>query len=265
MLNSLLSWRGVLVQLIFPPGIIIIAILLFYILLVYKKKKIATFFMLFLVSFLLLFSSWMGEYLFLRPLEERYMVNKGIFKERMNFSNPVIVVLSGDSIIRGSLTEEVNTEVGEITLARLIGAYFLYKDIGCPIIVSGGIIPGVGDNISAASAMKELLVRLGVPEENILTEGRSTTTLENAIFTMDLIEKYNYQEAILVTSAVHMPRAILAFKNRGVAISPVPVNFLYKNIQPDILDILPNRSSWEHNLRALHEWVGLFYYRIINR
>ena len=265
MIYSILSWRGFFMQLIFPPGIIIVAILLLYILLIFKKNKIATILMLFLVSYLFLLSSWVGEYLFLRPLEEGYIQNRDIFKERMNLTNPVIVVLSGDSIIKNLLTEEADAEVGEITLSRLIGGYFLYKEMGCPIIVSGGIIPGVDDNISAAIVMKELLVRLGVPEENVLTESWSTTTLENAVFTMDLIEKYNFQEAILVTSAVHMPRAMLAFKNRGVVISPAPVNFLYKDSQPDILDILPNRSSWEHNLRALHEWVGLFYYRIISR
>ena len=103
-----------------PPGIIIIAILLLYILLIFKKKKIATFFVLFLVSFLFLFSYWFGEYLFLRPLEERYILNRDISKESMNLANPVIVVLSGDSITGSLLTGEENDEVGEITMARLM-------------------------------------------------------------------------------------------------------------------------------------------------
>ena len=248
-----------------PPGVIIIAILLLYILLIFKKKKIATLFMLFLVFFLFLFSSWFGEYLFLRPLEERYILNRDISKESMNLTNPVIVVLSGDSITGSLLTGEENAEVGEITLARLMGAFFIYKETGSPILVSGGTIPGSGENIPAAGIMKEFLVRMEIPEENVLIEGNSSTTLENAIFTMELIKKYNFHEVILVTSAVHMPRAMLAFQNRDVKVVAAPVNFLYKVIQPDTLDIFPNRSSWEHNLRALHEWIGLLYYKIIIR
>ena len=265
MVNSLLLWRKILMQWFLPPGIIIIAILVLYFLLILKKKNIATIFMLFLIPFMFLFSSWLGECLFLRPLEDKFIQNEDLLKNSNELVNPIIVVLSGDSINRSLLTEEDNVEVGEITLARLIGAYFLYKEMGFPILVSGGTIPNIDGNTPAANTMKELLVKLGIPEEDVLIEGNSSTTLENAIFTMELIKKYNFQEVILVTSSVHMPRAMLAFKNLDVMIVPAPVNFLYEDMKPGILDILPNRGSWEHNLRALHEWIGLLYYKIIIR
>ncbi|MBP8718016.1 MAG: YdcF family protein, partial [Candidatus Atribacteria bacterium] len=88
-------------------------------------------------------------------------------------------------------------------------------------------------------------------------------TFENATFTMDMIRKQDFKEVILVTSAIHMPRAMFAFQNSDIPVIPYPVNFLYENISPGLLNIFPNRSSWEHNLRALHEWVGLLYYKLI--
>ncbi len=264
-LNLIFLLRKIVMQWILPPGLIIIAILLLYFLLILRKKKIAFIFTMFLVIFLFLFSSWVGEYLLLRPLEKRYIVNLNIFKDILPLNHPVIVVLAGD-LVTGSfsaIANNNNAEVGEITQARLMGAYFLYQKIKCPILVSGGTVPGVGGDIPAAITMGRFLRDLGIPEVDIIEEDQSSTTLENAKFILDLIRRYGFQEVFLVTSAVHMPRAMLAFQYDNITIIPFPVNFLYENIQPGILDLLPNRSSWEHNLRALHEWIGLLYYKIL--
>lgn len=261
----MLLWRKALMLWLFPPGIIIITVLLLYILLIFKKKKIATLFMVILIAFMFLFSSWLGEYLLLKPLEEKYSFRQDLSRESSDLTNRVMVVLSG-GFITGNLSKDMyNTEAGEITLARLIGAYLLYKEIGCPILVSGGPIPGASGNLTAADIMEELLINLGVSPLDIIKEGHSRTTMENAVFSLELLKEYAFQEIILVTSAVHMPRAMMVFQNKKIGIVPAPVNFLYENIQPDILNIFPNRSSWEHNLRALHEWAGLLYYKIIKR
>lgn len=258
----MLLLRKILMQFIFPPGVIIIAILLLYFLLIYRKKKIATIFTVFLATLLFLLSSWLGELLFLKPLEDKYIFNSGISRDSVNFAHPVIVVLAGDLVTGSLLAGAGNAEVGEITLVRLLGAYFLYQKMECPILVSGGTVPGFAGNIPAADSMKQLLVDLGISAEDILKETQSSTTVENASFTLDLIRRYGFQEVILVTSAVHMPRAMFAFQNDDIVIFPAPVGFLYENIQPGIINLLPNSSSWGHNLRALHEWIGLLYYRI---
>ncbi len=263
MFNPLFLWRKILMQWIFPPGIIIIAIFLLYVLLILRKKKAATILLIFLVSLLFILGTWFGEYLFLRPLEEKFILNPDLSGDNISLKQPIIVVLSGDSSSGNLLTDECVSEVGEISLARLIGAYLLYKKIECPILVSGGVIPGIGEVTPAASIMEEVLMELGVPAENILRESKSSTTLENAVFTLNMLTGFSFQEVILVTSAVHMPRAILAFQNDVLTILPAPVNFLYEDKSPGVLDIFPNRRSWEHNLRAIHEWIGLIYYKII--
>jgi hypothetical protein len=95
MLISPLLFRKIIVQLIFPPGGMIIAILLIGLLFLSNKKKLATVLMLFLLFPLYLFSSWFGEYILLRSLEDDYDFLQKNTIEIMQLSNPVLVVLSG--------------------------------------------------------------------------------------------------------------------------------------------------------------------------
>ncbi|MDD2353401.1 MAG: YdcF family protein, partial [Atribacterota bacterium] len=177
-----------------------------------------------------------------------------------NLANPVLVVLSG-GITEESLSGKA--EIGEITLARLYGTYLIYLNTEYPIWVSGGTFFGNDESIPSASVMKEILANIGVSPEKIFTEELARTTHENAIFTIEEIKKQGYKEIILVTSALHMRRSVQSFEDDQLTIIPAPVNYLFENKNPGILSILPNRESWEHNLRALHEWIGLLYYRIL--
>lgn len=64
-----------------------------------------------------------------------------------------------------------------------------------------------------------------LPQCCITLERKATTTIENAIESKNWIEKNNIKEALLVTSAYHMPRAIKEFKNAmpELVIHPYPV------------------------------------------
>jgi len=111
--------------------------------------------------------------------------------------------------------------------------------------------------------MEEVLIEMGVPPDDVFQESESRTTYENALFAIEEIRQQGYQEIILVTSALHMRRSVQSFENNEVTIIPAPVNYLFENTQPGLLNILPNRFSFDHNLRALHEWIGLLYYKIV--
>lgn len=55
-------------------------------------------------------------------------------------------------------------------------------------VASGG--KGSGENISEAEAIKRGLMRLGIAEERILTEDRSTSTVENLKYSAEVIQNY---------------------------------------------------------------------------
>lgn len=119
----------------------------------------------------------------------RYLLKKDELKPA-----DVIVVLSGEE------TERIEYGVK------------LFKDEWARknrIIMSGG--PAVGKH-SWASLMKEYAEYLGVPGKFILTEDRSRSTEENAIYTKELLGKYAYKSMILVTSPYHSERASIIFK-----------------------------------------------------
>lgn len=85
------------------------------------------------------------------------------------------------------------------------------------VVVSGGC--GQDEEISEAEAMKNYLVDKGIPEDKILLEDKSTTTLENLKFSKKTIEKHSGKSVEkstvkVVTTDFHALRSsILANKN----------------------------------------------------
>ncbi len=260
MLNSSLLIRKIFMQLIFPPGGIILALLVIIIFLIFNKKKLASIVSFLLIAFLLFLSSWWGEYFLVKPLEDDYPFLQKETLETISLTNPLIVVLGG-AVVEKSLSGK--TEIGNTTLSRLYGAYQIYQEITCPIWVSGGNVPGYSADTPASKIMLEILISLGIPADDIFIEDQSRTTMENALFALEEIKKQGYQEIILVTSATHMHRSVHSFENEEIKIIPAPVDYAFENTTPKILNILPNRYSWNNNLNALHEWIGLLYYKII--
>ncbi|MFK4480948.1 YdcF family protein [Bacillus sp. RC206] len=76
------------------------------------------------------------------------------------------------------------------------------------IIVSGGI-PAQG--ITEADAMSKWLILKGINKDRIILENKSMDTIENALFTILILEKEGFKNITLVTSASHMRRALTIF------------------------------------------------------
>lgn len=262
MLISPLLIRKIIIQLVFPPGGVIIAVLLILLLFRWNRKRLATFLTVVLVLSLYLFSSWFGETILLKPLEDDYPSWQEMPGSSLNLSRPVMVVLGGGLVEDSLSAGEGKAEISEITLARLYGAWLIWREIKCPVWVSGGSVPGSGRETPSADIMEQVLLELGIPSGDIYKEGLSRTTFENAGLTLEEIRKQGYKEIILVTSAVHMRRSVLSFENDEITVIPAPVDYLFENTRPGLLNLLPNGISFDYNLRALHEWIGLLYYRL---
>lgn len=79
----------------------------------------------------------------------------------------------------------------------------LFKNKDAPIVfVSGG-----GDNEDVVAVLKHR----GVPASAIRAEDKSTTTMENAEFTVKLLRQAQIKDAIIVTSWYHSRRAVSCF------------------------------------------------------
>src|SRR5699024_4377841 len=73
------------------------------------------------------------------------------------------------------------------------------------IIVTGGV-PKNG--VTEADVMYDWLIEQGIDETRIIKENMATDTIENALFSMDIVNRENLKDLTLITSATHMRRSL---------------------------------------------------------
>jgi uncharacterized SAM-binding protein YcdF (DUF218 family) len=145
-------------------------------------------------------------------------------------------------------------------MSRLVTAVRAQKRTGIPVLVSGG--PMEDKRIPESWIVRRFLHDLGVPASKILVEDRSRDTVENARYVSEICSRFGFRRLILVTSAYHMKRAQLAFQQQNLAVIPLPASLRYdarNNITP--YTYLPSAMSFASTATALHEQLGLLFYR----
>lgn len=129
------------------------------------------------------------------------------------------------------------------------------------IIVSGGRMGWTGDRRSGAEAMREFLLALDVPEAAIVLEPNSRNTRENAVRTAEIARERGIDRILLVTSALHMRRALAAFERVGLECVPAAADF---EVMPEPfhwLRWLPDAEALDGSTRAMKEYLGYVVYR----
>jgi uncharacterized SAM-binding protein YcdF (DUF218 family) len=143
---------------------------------------------------------------------------------------------------------------------RVLEAARLWREGRAPLVVAcGGSLDG---SPPEASSLAALLQFLGVPPDAILEELRSRNTHENAVEAWRVLEPRGARRILLVTSALHMPRAAALFRAQGFEVVPAPTDWLIVDPGPRsrlgvALSLLPNVESLAITTRALREWLGL--------
>jgi uncharacterized SAM-binding protein YcdF (DUF218 family) len=159
----------------------------------------------------------------------------------------VIVVLASGAFNDGSL--------GYFTLMRTLHGIKAYKNGSSKkIIFSGGNLLKNKLDISISRKMAELASELGVPQNAQIVEDRSLRTHQNALEVKQIMDRYGFKDVLLVTSAIHMKRAMLTFANAGVKAYPAPVGAF----EPVVVDPLDRLCIFREVMR---EYVGLLYYK----
>jgi len=166
-----------------------------------------------------------------------------------------IVVLSAE-VVRAS-HEPFGARPGLLTLDRLRTGAALARRTGLPILVTGGT---VGPETAAIALVMEQSLRDDFQTPARWVEPKSSDTWENARFSADILRAEGITSIYLVTHAWHMKRALLAFKGTGLTVTAAPVPL--DEPQPfTYWDVMPRASAWHNAYYALHEWIGLLWYR----
>jgi uncharacterized SAM-binding protein YcdF (DUF218 family) len=179
------------------------------------------------------------------PLERRFPVPANL--DRVDG----IIVLSGaeragQSKLYGQPL--LNTAADRLTTFLMLARRFPEARL----VHSGDTVPD-----SESAVARQLLLGAGIDPQRIVFENKSRITCESPRATLDVVAVDASQRWLLVTSAMHMPRAVACFRAAGWDVTPYPTNFR-RGSEP--FSALPD--NLEDVDLATHEWVGLLYYRL---
>lgn len=148
------------------------------------------------------------------------------------------------------------------TLSRLVEGIRIHRNLDHAVLVtSAASEKGLK---SQAEMSKESAVLLGVKEEDIKMLVTPTTTLEEALAFKE--EFGTNKNLIVVTSALHMPRAVEIFGDQGLKVIPAPSSYFYIDDGYRNNGVtLPSFGSLElmndYHITQLKHW----YYRIFKK
>lgn len=218
-----------------------------------RKKRRGTGLVLWLLALLLwlLASAPLAGWL-MGGLERRYVIPHPMQGD--------VIVLLGGGLLDGvpDLTGR-GAPPGDM-MSRVVTAVRVQRQLGAPIIVSGGV---VYRGMSAeAPIIRRFLLDLGVPADRIILEDKSRDTVENARFCGEILRQRGFSAPLLLTSAYHMRRSLAAFDRAGVRVTPLPANFKQEQRSLVWADYLPQAAAMATSATALREYLGLAWYQL---
>ncbi len=211
---------------------------------------------------------WLGLFLFSLPAVSFFTLGS------LEWSHPplqtmppaaeAIVVLGGYQPAPNDLIP--HPPLGIDSIYRCLEADRLYQQTSdCPIFVTGGKVNPDQEGPTLAESMADFLQRLQIPAENLVLEERSRSTFENAVETAKLLKSREIQSVVLVTEAIHLPRAIRCFEAQGVTVAGAGCEYKASQFHWEPDSFLPSPSAADGNHQALHEWLGLAWYRLTGK
>jgi uncharacterized SAM-binding protein YcdF (DUF218 family) len=165
-------------------------------------------------------------------------------------------------ILGGALARSGSAQINMGAAAdRIWHAAALYRagKAGWVIVAAGGRAIAEDGRVEA-DAIGEMLATLGVPAAAIRTERASRNTQENAQLVRPLVVQLQVRRVLLVTSAVHMPRALKTFRQVSPDIDWIPAATDAEVSARDVsllIDLFPSAAALERTTRAIKEYAGL--------
>jgi uncharacterized SAM-binding protein YcdF (DUF218 family) len=179
------------------------------------------------------------------------------FPAKPDFTAAQAIVVLGAGVHLGD-GDDVPDTLGPLSLERVAFGAHAYHQLHLRVAVTGGLAGG-------AHATEASLMRASLEQDFVVpvtwSEDQSRNTYENALFTARLLKAANLTTVVVVTHAWHMRRALWSFERVGLHALPWPAPRTYPEAAR-AHDYLPNVGALQSSYYALHEAVGLAYYRL---
>lgn len=172
-------------------------------------------------------------------------------------ASAIVLLGGGNTLVRGWTSRLYLTSPWSAD--RVLEAVRLYHLMGDPWVISSGGITIRDDGQSEAESMRDLLIRLGVPATRILLEQRSHNTREEALDVPPILRAHGIDRFALVTSPIHMRRALGAFRATGT--HPIPAIAAPRfSLDDEWWAIVPSKQGMQLGEAVAHEYLGWVYY-----
>ncbi|MBC7892898.1 MAG: YdcF family protein [Sphingobacteriaceae bacterium] len=174
-------------------------------------------------------------------------------------------------VLTGGIVSDGSYKSGLISFGpsadRLLQPLLLYKrGKVARILISGGSGRVQGSELfpDEGKVAAQFLSACGVDSARILLESASRNTHENTQFTAQLLKQKRLGgRLLLVTSALHMPRAAACFRKAGLTVTPYPVDFRAGPPLVTVSSFWPSVEALYQLNFLVHEWVGYLTYRMM--
>lgn len=195
-----------------------------------------------------------------RPLELRYPVAPELAQV------DGIIILGGAELSAHAAAHGGRPQVNDAGERFIEGGVLAREWPEARVVFTGGSggLAGIGRMSGNAAMARALLIELGVAPERVELEPASRNTAENAAFSHMLLDPQPGENWVLVTSAVHMPRAMTSFSRAGwEGVTPWPADYRSTNHNgPIAWNLSENLYQLE---KTLKEYVGSTAYSLTGR
>jgi len=191
----------------------------------------------------------------LRPLESEYPTYQVEGHTPVKF----VVVLGGGYTYNPDWAPRSNL-FGN-SLPRVTEGIRIYRsNPGSKMIFTGA--QAMSNPVSSAAVAGKVAESLGVPESDIILLDKPRDTQQEAQQVKTLIGE---QPFVLVTSANHLPRALIFFRQQGLNPVPAPANQLaidsplnpWEKALPQALFLSHSERAWYETLGRIWQWMTL--------
>jgi uncharacterized SAM-binding protein YcdF (DUF218 family) len=146
---------------------------------------------------------------------------------------------------------------------RLLASVEAARRLNLPLVLGGGAAGGHGAPPESIFE-RAWLASWGLTNLTTLDLGICTNTHDEALAAARLAKQHKWNRILLVTSAIHMDRALAAFRRTGLEVIPLACDFDCASGPNGMwsLRLLPSVESVAKFKLWLTEQVGFVYYRV---
>ena len=190
-------------------------------------------------------------------------------ENRFSEPDPLPDRVDGIVVLGGAVDEFSSRERGQTVFTDAAPRLYAFLALArrypsARLVLVGGESGLAPRGYSEAEAMRTFLVGQSIDAGRLTLETQSRDTFENAAFSYELARPKPGETWLLMTSAVHMPRAFGCFRHAGWRVVPYPVDYKTSG-RFSIASSLSFERETVFLTRAAKEWIGLVAYRLLGR